>query len=119
MEIMLTVLRDALIPLLTALVLPILLMFLKRGLDAFEKKTNLEVNVNQRRMLEQLVAKGIAFAEEQAHKAAGGDKELKGEDKLKAALDFVKTAAAAMGLEVDGDMLAGLIEAKLFEDRNA
>jgi hypothetical protein len=117
MEILLTVLRDALIPLLSLIVLPILLMLLKRGLNAFEQKTGLEVNVNQQRMLEELVTKAIAYAEEQARKAAGGDKELKGEDKLKAALDFAKSAAKMLGLEVDGDTLAKLIEARLFQER--
>lgn len=119
MEILMAVLRDALIPLLSAIVLPILLMLLKRGLDAFEAKTGLEVNVNQQRMLEELIAKGIAYAEEQARKAAGDGKELKGADKLEAALDFVKAAAKALGLSVDGDTLAKLIEAKLFETRAA
>lgn len=115
----LTLVDQAVIPLLTLVVLPILLMFLRRALDAFEAKTNLEISREQRQILEELVAKAIAFAEEQARKAIknADAMEMGGDQKLEAALEFVKEGARALGLDLSEVDVAAMIEARLFTER--
>jgi len=113
-------LDQAAIPLLVAILTPIILMFVKRGLDLFERKADFQVSLDHLYRLEQLVLKGIAYAEEQAHKALKGDEAepLAGETKLEMAIEFVKTNAKAMGIDTKTDDLAKLIESALFESRD-
>lgn len=112
------ILLDALIPLIGMVLGPLLLMLLKRGLDAFEKKTNLEISQDQRKMLEELIDKAINFAEEKARKAVKAEEAMEGNEKLDAALDFVKSAAKALGLDLKDIDLAAMIEARLFQKRS-
>jgi hypothetical protein len=106
------------IPVIVAVVAPILIVLAKKALDVFQEKTGIQVAEAQRKMLEGLIDKGIAYAEEQARKAVkkGGD-ELDGESKLELAVDFISTNAAALGLDAKADDLAKLIESKLYADR--
>ena len=113
----LILLDKALIPVLVAVLTPIILMFVKKAIDAFEAKTNLQVADSYRWQLDELVRKGIAYAEEQARKAAKTGATATGESKLADALDFIRTQAEAAGLDTKTDDLAKLIEAKLFDNR--
>ena len=113
------IILDALIPLIGMVLGPILLMLIKRGLDAFEKKTNLEVSESQRKLLEELVDKAIAYAEEQARKALKAEEAMEGNAKLDAAIDFVKSAAKALGLDLADIDVAAMIEAKLNTKRES
>jgi hypothetical protein len=112
------ILDKVVIPVILAIVAPILVVLAKKALDVFQEKTGLEVSKEHRSLLEDLVGKGIAFAEEQARKALkSGDAAPDGSSKLELAIDFISTNAEAMGLDTKADDLAKLIEAKLFEDR--
>lgn len=111
------IILDALIPLIGMVLGPILLMLLKRGLDAFEKKTNLEINQDQRAMLEDLIDKAIDYAEEKARKALKAEEAMEGNEKLTDAIAFIESAAKTLGLDIKDLDLAAMIEAKLFKKR--
>jgi len=112
------ILNEIVLPIVATIVVPIVLMFIKRGIDEFSKKTGLEVSKEHRAIIEDLVRKGVAYAEEQARKKIVTSGEVPdGESKLEMAIDFVKSGAKAMGVEVNGDNVAKLIEAQVFKDR--
>jgi len=93
-----------------AVMIPLLALYLK-------KKWNLNITDAQTAMVDDLLAKGINYAEEQALKAAKiGSPPAAGSsaEKLKTALDFVVKQIDALGLpQKAADELEKLIEAKL------
>jgi len=118
MDTLLTIVDKALIPLLVTLVLPVLLILLKRGVDLFEKKTKVTISQDNRAQLDELVVKAIYYVEEQARKAVkDGQEPTDGPTKLELAIDFIKSAAAVAGVDLTGADLVKLIEAKLPEVR--
>ena len=114
MDIVLTLLDKALIPLLVAVGLPLLLLLVKRGVDLFEEKTKVQVSESNRAMLDSLVEKGVLYVEEQARKAVkNGEEPSDAAAKLAAAIDFIKAGAELAGIDLTGEDLVKLIEAKL------
>ena len=111
-------LDQAVIPVIVAIVAPILLVLAKKAVDIFQEKTGLEVSYHQRMLLDDFVRQGIDFAEEQAHKAAKkGLKTPAGDTKLELAIEYISTHAKPLGIDRYPDELAQLIEAKLYENR--
>jgi uncharacterized protein YfeS len=114
MDTVLTLLDKALIPLIVTLALPLLLLLVKRGVDLFEKKTNIEVSAGNRALIDSLVEKAVLYVDEQARKAVkNGQDPADGPSKLAQAIDFIKAGAAVAGIDITGEDLAKLIEAKL------
>ncbi len=97
---------------------PIVLILLKKVINVFEVKTGLNVSAQQISMLDEAVRGGIAYAEEQARKAAHLGKPLDGEAKRNVALDFVvDTLKKNEAGEYGRDYLTKLLEAKLNQTR--
>jgi len=114
-------LTDAIIPLAVVFLTPLLIALANRAIAAFQEKTKVELSKEQRAAMEQAVHEAIHYAEEQARKALKGDKELDGESKMQAALDYLKAKADVLELddltEAQADKLAALVEAKLYRER--
>lgn len=116
----LILLDKAIIPVVLAIITPLLYLLARKLIDIFEKKTNIDVSKEHEAMLEKLIGRGIAYAEEQARKATKTDGEVPdGDSKLEMAIDFISKNAETLGLDAKADDLAKMVEAKLFEDRPA
>ncbi len=116
-----TIILENLIPLVVAVLTPVLLVLARGLMQAAAKKWHLESVLKYEAKVEALVLKGIKAAEKKsmtAVKRGDSDSKTPGEEKLAMVLEFVNSTLKANGLpEKGGEELAMLIEAKLFDDR--
>jgi hypothetical protein len=111
------IILENLIPLLVAVMTPVLLMLARGLMRAAAKKWHLESVLKYEEKVEALVLKGIKAAEKKAMTAVKREEELtSGEAKLAMTMEFVNATLKANNLpEKGGKELAMLIESKLFD----
>ncbi len=116
-----TIILENLIPLVVAVLTPVLLVLARGLMAAAAKKWHLESVLKYEAKVEALVLQGIKAAEKKsmtAIKRGNNDNKTPGEEKLAMVLEFVNSTLKANGLpEKGGEELAMLIEAKLFDNR--
>jgi hypothetical protein len=110
---------DMLIDILSAVLLILVPYFVHRLLAYFEKKTGLELSANMKEKIDALLDKGIAFAEEQGHKALKKrEKKLEMSDKLELGAGYVLDLAdAADAKDWTMEKVKKMLEARLNETR--
>lgn len=94
---------------------PLILLLVRKLIQVMEDKTALNLSAEQEQLIDTWVGRGIAFAEEQAHKALKeGKAPLPGDEKKNAAVDLVAAGLKSTGIvDLGADALAKLVEAKL------
>lgn len=120
------VLSKGLIPVIVAVVTPVLVSLAHRLIGLFERKLDVDVSEKRERKILELVDEGIHYAEEQARKAMKGEetdveKTFGSAEKMETAVEYVEKRAGELGVdelvEKSGDRLASIIEARLFQKR--
>jgi len=111
-----TVLEN-LIPLVFAVLTPVVLLLVNRAMQAAAKKWHLESALKYDDKVDELVLKGIKAVEQKSLKAVKSDAEKTGgQQKLDEAMKFVNAQLNAMKLpEKATSELSMLIESKLFD----
>jgi hypothetical protein len=112
-----SVILENLIPLVFAVITPVLLLFVNKGIRMIARKWDLEEALVHQDKIDELVLKGIKAAEKKSMNAVkkGGER-TPGEQKLDSVLKFVNSQLKAMGIEEKAaHELEVLIEAKLFD----
>jgi hypothetical protein len=99
---------------------PLVLLLVRKLIQVLADKVGVEVEERYMVLADEWVGKGIAYAEEQAHKALKEGKEpVKGAEKQIMAVEFIADALEGTGLVNTGkDALAKLVEAKLQLERS-
>jgi hypothetical protein len=116
-EVGLTIL-DNLIPIVFAILTPILALLARALIRWLQEKLDFEVDIEKENKLLELVMDGIAYAEEQSKKAIKEDKKLPSGDKLRLAIEYVSDRIEELGLpKLAGDKLAKMIESRLGQTR--
>lgn len=121
-EVLLTILSDAVIPLVMLVLTPIVTGLATRALDELQRRTDIKLTDQQERQVEKLVEDAIHYAEEKARKVAKGEGRLMpGKDKMKTAVEHFSRRAQKAGLDdvvrESSEEIAERIEAKLFKRR--
>jgi hypothetical protein len=99
---------------------PLLVLLVRRLLKLIEDKTKLDIAGHYEVVIDDLVHRGIAYAEQQAKNALKADKPLKSEDKKSLAVNMVMQQIKNFGLaEMASDRIAELVEAHLFDEKKA
>jgi len=113
------IIGENLIPVVFAILTPILLLLVKRFVSYLEKKWDYQVAESQEKKLLDLIARAIAYAEETAMAALKSGEELpEGAQKLDSALEFAAEEIGRMGLDkLATDKLTKLIESALNKQR--
>jgi len=111
------IILENLIPLVFAVITPVLLVFVNKVLHLAASKWKLEEALVYEDKVEDLILKGIRAAEQKSISKVHKDQpDTPGEEKLRMVLDFVNSQLVAMKLpEKAGEQLSMLVEAKLFE----
>lgn len=126
MDFWMTLIEQALLPVVVAVLTPVLLALARRGIRELERRTDIQLSERREKQILNVVDDAIHFAEEQARKALKGketdfEKITDSEMKMKAAIKYVRKRADEMGLdelvEKSSDELAELIESRLFRKR--
>lgn len=108
---------ENLIPLVFAILTPVVLLLVNKGLQLAAKKWDLQSALMHSDKVDELILKGIKAVEQKSLAAVkkGGEK-TPGQQKLDDAMKFVNAQLAAMKLpEKASNELAMLIESKLFD----
>jgi hypothetical protein len=108
-----TVLEN-LLPIVTAVLLPVLLVLVRKFLLWLEVKLDFDMNEAIELKILSLIEEGILYAEEQALKALKDGKKLGSDDKLRLAIEYVVERCRDLGLpELARDKLVKLVESKV------
>lgn len=114
-----TLVFDKVIELVAGVVLVLLTWLVHKVIQYFTAKTHIEVPALTEQTIQDWAAKGVYFAEEQAHKAndATGQK-LTGPAKLELALQFVLALTTEYGIDdIAREKIIKYIESHLGEER--
>jgi hypothetical protein len=110
---------DMLLDILSVVLLILVPYFVHRGLAYFEKKTSLELSPYMTNKLNDLLDKGLAYAEEQAHKVLKkNEKSLTMSEKLEHGAGYVMDLADAADAKTwTTEKVKKMLEARLNEKR--
>jgi hypothetical protein len=105
---------ENLLPIVSAIVLPVLLILVRKFIQWLEIKLDFEISEAAELKILSLIEEGIRYAEEQAKKALKDGEKLSAESKLGLAIEYVVERCKDLGLpELARDKLVKLIEAKI------
>lgn len=98
---------------------PLLVVLVRRLLRLLEDKTNMELAEKHELLVDELVRKGISYAEEQANKALKAGKPINSDDKKSAAVKMVMDQLEEMNLHrTAAEKIAEKVESRLNDERN-
>lgn len=113
------VIVENILPVVIAILTPILLLLVKRLVVYLEEKWEFDMSDQMESALMDVISRAVAYAEEKAMQAVStGDELPDGPTKLKNALEYAMSEIKRIRLdELAKEKLAELIESKLFEKR--
>jgi hypothetical protein len=119
MEILKVILEN-LLPVVVALVTPILLILAKKAIQAIEARYDLDVSATQEQAIYDALREGICWAEEKAQsRLKASSQPTSASAKLDAALDYTLGQIERLGLPaIARERLAQMLEARLFAERD-
>jgi len=119
MEILKVILEN-LLPVVVALVTPILLLLAKKAIQAIEARYDLDVITTQEQAIYDALREGISWAEERAQaRLKASQQPTPSSAKLDAALDYTIGQIERLGLPaIARERLAQMLEARLFAERD-
>ncbi len=114
----LKIVLENMLPLVVAIITPVIMIFVRKLINKMEEKWNFQIDQDKKQRIEELIGMAIGYAEEKARSALKVGGLTEGQKKLDNAMKFVTGEIQRFGLdEMASEKLVELIEAKLFKMR--